>query len=182
MSIPKQKTDLFFRLSISLTVFSALFKFIPTPLLLLGATGMLVSLGIQLYQKGRSTALDYARFLLVLSFFGNYVFLLLNSPFAHVPTLLTKLALVIFLVLYIKKIVSSFRSMSHNTSLLLSSFGRDDLSFLLADLATVYIVVASLFIVLQWQIGMLNGNVLLAIGLFSALVSLLATGKQLEKQ
>jgi hypothetical protein len=176
MSISKQKTALFFRLSISVTVFSALFRSMPQFLIVLGAVGMVTFLGIQLYQKEKRELLDYARLLLIISFSSNYAINLFNLPYDHVSTLVTKLALIVFLILYLKKIVLSFQDITQN-NLLLTSFCREDLSFILADLATVYIVMASLFIILQWEIGILNGNLLLIIGLFSALISILASAK-----
>ncbi|GAB5475396.1 MAG: hypothetical protein Mars2KO_34950 [Maribacter sp.] len=181
MSISKQKTALFFRLSISVTVFSALFKFMPSALIVLGAFGMMVFLSLQLYQKDKREPLDYVRLLLIVVFSSNYAFILLGLPYVHVLTLMTKLALIAFLLLYIKQIITSFQDITQNTTMLLSSFSRDDLSYLLADLATVYIVIASLFKILHWEIGILNGNLLLAIGLFSALISLIATSRELGK-
>lgn len=180
MSISKQKTALFFRLSISVTVFSALFKFMPSFLTILGAVGMVAFLSIQLFQKEERVALDYARLALIVSFTGNYAFNLFSLPYENVTALATKLALIAFLIFYIQKIIVSFQGITQN-NLLLTSFCREDLSFILADLATVYIVMASLFIILNWEIGILNGNLLLIIGLFSALVSILAGSKQLEK-
>ena len=180
MSISKEKTALFFRLSISVTVFSALFKFMPTYLLIAGAIGMVVSLSIQLYQKEQRIALDYARLLLIVAFSSNYVFNLFGWPYEHVLTSITKLALAAFLLLYLKKIVSSFQDITQNNNLVFTSIGKENLSFILADLATVYIVIASLFIILHWEIGFLNGNLLLIVGLFSALISLLTSSKALR--
>lgn len=181
MSISKQKTALFFRVSISITVFSALFKFMPSALIILGALGMIIFLSLQLYQKEQRSLLDYSRLFLIVAFSSNYALILLSLPYVHVLTLITKLALIAFLLLYIKDIIKSFQNITQNTSMLLSSFSRDDLSYLLADLATVYIVIASLFKILHWEIGILNGNLLLAIGLFSALISIVATSKELGK-
>lgn len=181
MSISKEKTALFFRLSISVTVFSALFTFMPSALIILGALGMVIFLSLQLYQKDKREPLDYARLLLIIAFSSNYALILLRLPYADVLTLVTKFALIAFLLLYIKGIIKSFQDITQNATMLLSSFSRDDLSYLLADLATVYIVIASLFKILHWEIGILNGNLLLAIGLFSALISIAATSKALGR-
>ena len=180
MSISKEKTSLFFRLSISVTVFAALFKFLPSILILLGAVGMVTFLSIQLYQKEEREILDYTRLLLIVFFASNYALNLFNLPYGNISALLTKLAIVAFLLLYIKKMVNSIQDIQ-NSSLILTSIGRENLSYILADLATVYIVIASLFISLNWQIGILNGNVLLVIGLFTALISILASSKELSK-
>lgn len=180
MSISKQKTSLFFRLSISVTVFGALFEFIPFFLVIVGIIGMIVFLSIQLYQKEKRALLDYARLLLILSFSLNYTINLFGLPNGHIHTLITKLALTAFLLLYVKKIILSFKDITQNNSLLLNSIGSENLSYILADLATVYIVIASLFKILHWEIGILNGNVLLAIGLFSALISILASSKSVK--
>ncbi len=181
MSISKEKTALFFRLSISVTVFSALFKFMPVVLIILGAAGMVTFLSIQVYQKEQRVPLDYTRLLLIISFSANYAFNLFDLPYVHVLTLVTKLALITFLILYIKKIILSLQDITQNSGLLLGSFDRENLSFILADLATVYIVMASLFKILNWELGILNGNLLLVIGLFSALISILASSKELSK-
>jgi len=148
----------------------------PTFLIILGAIGMVTFLSIQLYQKEEREILDYARLLLIVFFAGNYALELLNLPYGN-----TKLALAAFLLVYIKKIVISFKDITHNNSLFLTSFGRENLSYILADLATVYIVIASLFISLNWELGILNGNVLLVIGLFTALISILASSKELSQ-
>ena len=181
MSISKKKTSLFFSLSISITVFSALFTFMPSFLIVLGVLGMVTFLSIQLYQKEQGAPLDYARLVLIISFAGNYAFSLFDSPYAFVLSMITKLALIAFLVLYIKKIIIAFQEINQNDALLLSNFSSEELSNVLADLATVYIVIASLFIILRWEIGILNGNLLLVIGLFSAIISILASSKELGK-
>ena len=179
MTISKQKTSLFFRLSISVTVFCALFKFMPSFLIIVGAIGMVIFLGIQFYQKQRRLPLDYARLLLIVSFSFNYGVILFGLPYGHILTLITKLLLISFLVLYIKKILFSYQEITQNDSFSLPSFSRESLSYILADLATVYIVIASLFKILHWEFGMFDSNVLLAIGLFTALISILASSKEL---
>ena len=181
MSISQQKTSLFFRLSISVTVFSALFKFMPSSLIILGAAGMVIFLGMQLYQKEQRVPLDYIRLLLIVSFSLNYGVNLLGLPYGFVFALITKLALVMFLVLYIKNMLSSYQEIAQNDNFPLSDFSRESLSYILADLATVYIVIASLFKILHWDFGILNGNVLLVIGLFSALISVLTSSRELGK-
>jgi len=142
---------------------------------------MVIFLGIQLYQNEKKVPLDYARLLLIIAFTSNYAFSLFGSPYGHSLTILTKLALAAFLILYIKKIIIAFQETTQNNSLLFTSFEREDLSFILAELAIVYIVIASLFKILHWEIGILNGNLLLVIGLFSAVISLLASSKELGK-
>ena len=181
MSISKQKTSLFFRLSISVTVFGALFKFISWPIIILGATGMIVFHSIQFFQNKQKTVLDYSRHFLILSFTCNYIFNLLSLPYLQVFSLITKLALVAFLLFYVKKIMVSFKDITQNNTLLINSFDREDLSFILADLATVYVVMASLFKILNWELGIINANVLLVIGLFSALISILANPRGFSK-
>ncbi len=176
MTISKQKTSLFFRLSISVTVFGALFNFISWPLIMLGALGMVIFHTIQFFQKQQKLPLDYSRQLLIVAFSSNYIFNILHLPFGHVLTLLTKVALITFLLLYIKGIIASFLENSQN-NLLLQNFGTEKLAYILADLATVYIVIASLFKILHWEFGIINANFLLIIGLLSALISILASSK-----
>ncbi len=176
LTISKQKTSLFFRLSISITVFGALFKFISWHLIILGAVGMVIFHTIQFFQKQHRSPLDYSRLLLIVSFSSNYILSIFQVPYGHVLTLLTKAALIAFLMLYIKKIVFSYQENTEN-NFLLPNFCRENLSYLLADLATVYIVIASLFKILHWEFGIINGNFLLVIGLLSALVSILASKK-----
>lgn len=176
MTISKQKTALFFRLSISVTVFGALFKFIPWSLIILGAIGMVIFHSIQFFQKQGRSPLDYARQLLIVSFSSNYIISILHLPYGHVLTILTKTILIAFLLLYIKKILVSYKKNTQN-NLLLQNIGTENLSYILADLAIVYIVIASLFKILHWEFGIINGNFLLVIGLFSALISILASSK-----
>ena len=179
MTISKQKTSLFFRLSISITVFGALFKFISWPLIIMGASGMVIFHSIQFFEKHKRSALDYSRHLLILTFSLNYVFNILQLPYGHVLALLTKLTLIAFLGFYIKKFIVSSQENSENANFL-QNFSTDHLSYLLADLATVYIVIASLFKIFNWEFGIINGNLLLIIGLFSALISILAGSKKIS--
>ena len=181
MSNSEQKTSLFFRLSISVTVFSTFFSFIPSSLIIAGTVGMVIFLSIQLYQKKQRIPLDYARLLLVVSFASNFAFGIFESALGNLSIVTTKLALIGFLFLYIKKTIPAFQDLMQKNSLLLSSLGREQLSFILAEFAIVYIVVASLFIQLHWEIGILNGNLLLIMGLFSALTSILASSKALAR-
>ncbi len=176
MTISKQKTSLFFRLSISATVFGALFKFISWPLIMLGVVGMVLFHTIQFFQKQQRLPLDYSRHLLIIAFSANYIFSIFDLPYVHVLVFLTKAALIVFLLLYSKKIITSYLENS-KSGLLLQNIGTENLSHILADLATVYIVIASLFKILHWEFGILNANVLLIIGLFTALISILASAK-----
>lgn len=135
---------------------------------------------LQFFQKQHRVPLDYSRHLLIVTFACNYVFSILQLPYGQLLTLLTQVALLAFLLLYIHKIVYTLKENSQNL-LLLQNLGTENLSYVLADLATVYIVIASLFKILNWEFGILNGNVLLVIGLFSALVSILSSPKSLGK-
>ncbi len=175
MFLSKEKTDLCFRLSISVTVFGALFKIVPSFLTLLGVIGMVVFLGIQLYQKNERTALDYSRMLLIICFAGNYLSPFFGWTTTHLFTIATKLSLIAFLILYLKKIIAPLLEMGQNRHLLFSGFGREELSYILADMATVYIVIASLFTILGWELGILNGSSLLIVGLFAAVLSIVAS-------
>jgi hypothetical protein len=179
MTITEQKTSLFFKLSISITVFGALFKFISWPLIMLGALGMVIFHGIQFFQKQQRLALDYSRQLLIVTFLCNYIFNIFDLPYGHILTLLTKAALIAFLVFYVKEITASLKENTQN-NLLLPDFSTVNLSYLLADLATVYIVIASLFKILHWEFGIITSNLLLVIGLFSALISILVGSKKVE--
>jgi hypothetical protein len=176
MALSNQKTSLFFRLSISVTVFGALFNFIPWSLIILGAVGMVIFHSIQFFRKQDRIPLDYARHLLIVSFSCNFIISILDLPFGYALTVLTKTALIIFLLLYIKNILSSFIENTQN-DFLLPNISRENLSFILADLAIVYIVIASLFKILHWEFGLLNADVLLVVGLLSALISILASSK-----
>lgn len=180
MTFTKQKTSLFFRLSISLTVFGALFTFMSWPLIILGAIGMVIFHTVQILQKQQRVLLDYSRHVLIVSFLCNSLFSIFYLPFSHVSTIVTKIALIAFLVLYIKEIVSSKLENTQDNSLL-PNIITENLSYILADLATVYIVIASLFKILHWEFGIINSNVLLVIGLFSALISILAGSKEFGK-
>ncbi len=181
MILSKQKTSLFFRLSISVTVFGALFKFISWPLIIVGAIGMVFFHTVQVLQKQNRGPLDYSRHLLIISFSCNYIFSILDLSYSPVFTLLTQVTLVVFLVLYLKEMVFPILEKAQNNALQLN-FSTENLSYLLADLAIIYIVIASLFKILHWEFGIINGNVLLVIGLCSALISILASPKDFRKQ
>ena len=176
MTISEQKTALFFRLSISLTVFGSLFKFISSPLITMGAIGMVVFHAIQFFQKQHRSGLDYSRQLLLISFLGSYLSSIFNLPYGHVLVLLTQVLLIAFLLFYIKKIMASFKDTTQST-FVLPNIRTENLSYILADLATVYIVIASLFKILHWEFGPINSTLLMVIGLFTALISLLAGSK-----
>ncbi len=180
MAISKQRTSLFFRLSISVTVFSALFSFLPSFLLVIGALGMVFFLGVQLWQEPQRQLLDYARLLLIVAFVSSYFLDALGLPYQNVGNGATKIALCLFLLIYCKDVVAVLIENMHNAPLLMHRATTVQLSYLLADLATVYIVIASLFKFFNWQIGFVNGNLLLVVGLFTALVSLLASAKELR--
>lgn len=150
------------------------------PLIMLGATGMVIFHGIQLFQKQHRLPLDYSRQLLIVAFLCNSLFNIFQLQYGHVLTLLTKTALIAFLILYIKDILTSLHG-NIQSSDLQAYFNTERLSYILADLATVYIVIASLFKILHWEIGIINANVLLVIGLFSALISILAGSKEFGK-
>lgn len=180
MKISDQQISLFFKLSISITVFSALFAFVPPFLTIFGVVGMIAFLGIQLYRKKQKVALDYARLLLIASFSGHCAVAFFNGPYAHITTLLMKLALMVFLLLYIRKIISSLQELTQSGTLLSDGLGGDSISYLLADIAAVYIVVAALFKILHWEIGILNSNLLLVIGFCSALVSILTSSRSIR--
>lgn len=179
MTISKQQTALFFRLSISITVFGALFNFISWPLIILGAVGMVVFHGIQFFQKQQRSSLDYTRHLLIVTFLANYLFTIFDLPFGYVVTSLTKITLIAFLALYVKEILGSLKETDINN--LMPNLNTEKLSLILADLATVYIVIASLFKILNLEFGIINSNLLLVIGLFTALISILAGSKNLAK-
>jgi len=176
MALSNQKTSLFFRLSLSVTVLGALFKFISLPLILLGVAGMVIFHSLQFFQKQKRLLLDYSRQLLIIAFSANYVFSIFNMSHGNLLSLFTKVSLIIFLLLYIKKILSSTQESSQN-GLLLQNMNTENLAYILADLATVYIVIASLFKILHWEFGIINANVLLVIGLFTTLISMLASSK-----
>ena len=179
MALSNQKTSLFFRLSISVTVFGALFNFIPWILIILGAVGMVIFHSVQFYRKQNRVPLDYARHLLIVSFSCNFIISILHLPFGYALTVLTKTALIIFLLLYIKNILSSFIANTQN-DLLVPNISKENLSFILADLAIVYIVIASLFKILHWEFGIVNADFLLVVGLFTALISILTSPKNVE--
>jgi hypothetical protein len=180
MTISKQKTELFFRLSISLTVFGALFKILSWPLILLGATGMILFHSIQLYQKKKRLPLDIMRHVLIVTFSCNYLFSILSLPYVHILTSLTRAALIVFILTYVKEILFPSKESTKDRVTLLD-FNSERLSHLLADLATVYIVIASLLKILHWQFGIINANLLLIIGLFTALISILAGSKKVAR-
>ncbi|MDB4291846.1 hypothetical protein N9954_00450 [Maribacter sp.] len=183
ISFSKQKVALYFKISLSTILLGAVFKFMHWPygwpLIAIGAVGTVLFHSIQFYQKQDRAPLDYSRLLLIVSFSLYYLFSIFQLQYGAIFIVLIKAALVAFLILYVKEILFPSSENGPGNSLL-DHFGRENLSYLLSDLATVYIVVASLFKILHWEFGIINGNVLLVIGLLSALVSILASPKDLK--
>ncbi len=180
MTISEQQTSLFFRLSISFTVFAALFKYVSWPLITMGAAGMIVFHSLQLFQKEKKQVLDYARHALIVTFSFNYVFNVLELPFSNLLMVATRVTLIIFMIFYVIKIIGSLKENSMS-NLSITDLGTENLAYLLADIATVYIVVASLFKILHWQFGIINANFLFGIGLFTAVISILTSPKGLKR-
>ncbi len=176
MSNSNQITALVFRISISITVFGALFNFISWPFVILGAAGMVISHSIQFLSKKNHSFLNYSRYVLIVSFSCCYVFSFIPFPYSHLFIMATKVSLVVFLLLYIKQVMNLYHQ-SAQSGFLLQNLGTEKLSLILADLAIVYVAIASLFKILHWEIGILNANVLLVIGLFTAMISILASSK-----
>lgn len=177
MTISTQKTALFFRLSISLTVFGALFKFLSWPIILLGAAGMIVFHSVQLFQKEKRLPVDIARQVLIVTFSCNYLVSIMNLPYGYLLTSLTRTALIVFILMYVREILYPNKDITQDKISILN-LNVESLSSLLADLATVYIVIASLFKILNWEFGIINANLLLVIGLFTALISILTGSKK----
>lgn len=136
---------------------------------------------IQFYQKQDRLPVDYARQLLIVFFSFNYVFSILQLPFVLILTILTKTALIAFLAFYIKEIMATDPEDSEQSVQFLN-FSNEKLAYLLADMATVYIVMASLFKILDWELGIITSNFLMIIGLCTAIVSILAGTMSLEKK
>ncbi len=180
MTISEKQTSLFFRLSISFTVFAALFKYVSWPLISIGAAGMIIFHSLQLFQKEKKQALDYARHALIVTFSFNYIFNVLELPFGHLLMTATRVTLIVFMIMYIVKIIGTLQE-NKESDISLTDLGTEKLSYLLADIATVYIVVASLFKILHWHFGIINANFLFAIGLFTAVISILTSPKALRK-
>ena len=183
ISFSKQRIALYFKISLSTVLLGAVFKFMHWPygwpLIAIGAVGTVLFHSIQFYQKQHRAPLDYSRLLLIVSFSFYYLFRIFQLQYDAVLIILLKAAVAAFLILYVKDILFPNPQNDQSNSLP-SHFCRENLSHLLSDLATVYIVVASLFKILHWEFGIINGNVLLIIGLLTALVSLLTSPKGLR--
>jgi len=149
------------------------------PLILLGALGMVIFHSMELFRKQNKSPLDYSRQFLIIAFLGTSLSGVFQIQYAETLSILTKTALIVFLVVYIKEIVSSLHGNSDSNNLV-AYFSTEKLSLLLADLATVYIVIASLFKILNWEFGIITSNLLLVIGLFTAVISILAGSRSIK--
>ena len=180
MTITTQKTSLFFKLSISITVFGGLIQYLSWPLILLGAFGMVTFHSIDFFQKQNKSTLDYLRQLLIVAFLGNSLFSVFQFEYANILTIVTKTILIIFLIAYIKEVLFSVEK-SIQEGNLFSFIDTEKLSRILADISTIYIIVASFLKILNWKAGIINANFLLVVGLLAALTSILTSSKILNK-
>ncbi len=178
MPISNQRIRFFLRMSISVTILGALFKVLHwagAPILFVGGCiGIVVFYSTQFYRKKPKRLLDYSKFFLLLSFLFHYTFRVLHLKYGHVFTILTQLALLVFLILYVHDVLFSEHDHSeNNASQLLRRPGRKAISYLLNGLATMGIIIGALLKILHWEFNFVNGNLLLCIGLLAAATSVI---------
>ncbi len=178
MPISKQKIHLGLRISIALALLGILFKIMHWPfpgvLLFVGVTGIVIFYSIQFFQKQPKTLLDYSKLALLISFLIYYLLQVLHLPYSYIFRIATQIALVVFIILYIRHVLFLRGSMddglSNETK---KSSIKKKLSYLLYGIAAIGIILGAQFKILHWEFGFLTGDILLIIGLVAATAAVL---------
>jgi len=176
MNISKQKVRFFLRLSISVAILGILFKVLhwmyAGPILIAGCIGIGLFYSLRFYQKKPKEILDYSRLALVISFLFHYVIRVFHLPYGYIFRTLFQLSFVLLLILYIRDVLFvKPKSEDYNSPQEVEKAKTKALSYLLYGIATIGVVLGSLFKILHWEFGFINGNIVLTIGLLAAAVS-----------
>ncbi len=173
--ISKQKTSLFLRLSIALALVAVFFKIMhwqfSEVLLIIAISGIAVFYGIWFSLKTPKQWLDYAKLFLLISFLFQYLFSVLHLNYGFIFSYIFKIALVVFIIVYIK---NQFFSLNDTSK----PVGKRQVpkkkfySIILNTIAVLCIVIGAQFKILHWEFGLINGNILLSVGLVSAAISI----------
>lgn len=185
MTISKQKVRLCLRLSISIAILGILFKILhwmfAAQILISGCVGIAIFYALHFYQKQPKEILDYSRLALVIFFLFHYVIRVFHLPYGSIFQTLFQLSFVFFLVLHIRDVLFSKQKIeenSHHKEQVKTEYKL--LTYLLYGIAAFGVVLGSLFKILHWNFGFLNGNILLTIGLLATAISVFMGGNNQE--
>tara|TARA_R110002051_G_scaffold153510_5_gene225957 strand:- start:37913 stop:38578 length:666 start_codon:yes stop_codon:yes gene_type:complete len=174
--ITKQKSNLFLRLSIALALIAVLFKMMHWPfaeiILIIAAVGISLFYSIWFYLKTNKTWLDYAKLFLLISFLLHYLFRVLHLNYGYIFSYIFRVALVLFIIAYIK---DTFFSNEDSSQLTESqpNLKRKIFSIIINTIAVLCIIIGAQLKILHWEFGFINGNILLAVGFVAASLSII---------
>ncbi|WP_201799462.1 GldL-related protein [Zobellia amurskyensis] len=178
--ITKQKTNLFLRLSIALAIIAVLFKLMhwqySEVLLVIAVGGIALFYSIWFSKKSSKEWLDYAKLFLLISFLLHYLFKVLHLNYGFVFSFIFKLALVAFIIIYLKNQFFTQKD-SHLESKKPAS-QKKLYTIWLNTMAAVCIIMGAQFKILHWEFGLINGHLLLTVGLIAAALSILTGFKK----
>jgi hypothetical protein len=179
--ISKQKTNLFLRLSIALALVAVLFKIMhwqySEVLLIIAVSSIAIFYLIRFSLKTPKQWLDYAKLLLLISFLFQYLFGVLHFNYGSIFSYIFKIALVVFIIAYLK---DQFFSQDDTSK----SVGKRPVSkkkfysIILNTIAVLSIIIGAQFKILHWEFGLINGNILLSVGLVAAAISIITGFKK----
>ena len=173
--ISKQKTNLFLRSSIALALVAVLFKIMhwqySEALLIIAVSGIALFYSIWFSLKTPKQWLDYAKLFLLISFLFQYLFGVLHLNYASIFSYIFKIALVVFIIVYLKDQFFSLNDTSKPVGKRPAQ-KKKFYSIILNTIAILCIVVGAQFKILHWEFGLINGNILLSVGLVAAAISI----------
>ena len=185
MNLSKQKVQLFLRLSISVAIIGILFKIqhwmYAGPILIIGCLGIGVFYSLRFFQKEEKDLLDYFRLAMIILFLFHYVIRVFHLPYGIVFRSLFQLSFLLFLILYIRDIFFVKPELKANSNKEGRAKAKNEaFTYLLYGIASIGIVMGSLFKILHWAFGFINGDILLTIGLLAAAVSVFMGSSSLK--
>jgi len=176
MTISRQKVSFCLRLSISIAIVGILFKILhwmyAGHILVVGCLGIGIFYSLRFYQKKPKALLDYFRLSMLIFFLFHYLIRVFHLPYDSIFRILFQLSFVLFLILYIRDVLFLKPKMTENNNP--QDYVKSKiqaLTYLLYGIATIGVVLGSLFKILHWEFGFINGNMLLTIGLLAAAIS-----------
>lgn len=167
----------FLRLSIAIIILGALFKIMHWPYgwvaIAIGAFGIGVNYCIIFVRKKPKSLLDYTQLFLLLSFFVHYTLRVFHLSYAYIFTTITQLFLVLFIILYLKDTLFTDRKIEVNHDESSKKNKSKTIIYLLYGIAITSILIGSLFKILHWGFGFINGTSLFIFGIILIVILLL---------
>ena len=172
--ISKRLATTLLRLSIAVTIIGALFKILhwnfSKPIMIIGLGSIAASYTVLFYLKKSKRALDYSKLTLIVTFILQYGFRVFHWKYATVFNIFFQVALVLFIVFYIRELFLDKNSNddSNNFNLTTNS-KKENLQYLLYSISGIAIITGAIFKIIHFNYG----NELLIIGLILAAITVL---------